>query len=151
MKYAYQEQITENMAKASAKDLPISSKHAIEICNFIRSKNVQKVKAILEEVIKLKQAIPFKRFTEGCGHRKGDMLTGAYPEKASRFILEVVKSAEANAVNKGLNSSNLIIKHICANRGSHMFHQGRQGRRRFKRTHLEVVVEEVKAKEEKKK
>jgi large subunit ribosomal protein L22 len=150
-KYAFQNEISENMAKACAKNLPFSTKHAIEICNFLRSKKVARVKAILERVKELKQPVPFKRFTEGCGHRKGNMLTGAYPEKAAGFILKVIQSAESNAINKGLNSSNLVVKHICANRGMNQFRQGRKGRARFKRTHIEIVVEEVKNKETTKK
>jgi len=53
---------TEHTARAMGVNLPISRKNAIEICNFIRSRNTEKAKKILKNTIEMKQPIPFTRF-----------------------------------------------------------------------------------------
>jgi len=131
------------MAKAISKDLGISTKVSIEISNFLRGKKTQEAKSILERVLKKKQAIPFKRFTDGVGHRKGaNIAAGRFPEKASEAFLTIIKQCEANAQAKGL-SSDLRIAHLVAQKGTNAFRHGRQRRRRYKRTHLEIVLEEM--------
>ena len=134
----------ENMAKASMRDVGISTKHSIEIINFIRDKKSADAKKILEEVIKGKQHIPFKRFNHNVGHRKGTGSSGRYPKKACQEILKLIKQCESNAQLKGLNTNNLVITHICSNRASSPWHFGRKTRQKMKRTHLELVLEEKK-------
>ena len=41
----------ENIAKVVGKDLPISTKLSVEICNFIRYKELRKAKYLLQEII----------------------------------------------------------------------------------------------------
>jgi large subunit ribosomal protein L22 len=149
MPYKYSTEIKENNAKASGISLPISTKHSIEICSFIRGKTVERAKTILEGVIKKKEAVPFRRFTESVGHRRGGMSSGRYPVKASAEILKVVKSAESNAQFRGLSAGDLIVRHISAQRAAGSLHYGRQRGRQQKRTTIEVVVEEKRMKEEK--
>ena len=115
--------------------------------------NVQfsKAKDILERVLEKKQAIPFTRFTDGVGHRAGAGITaGRFPEKASKEFIKLIKDAEANAQTKGL-STELKIVHLLAHKGSNDYHYGRQRRRKYKRTHLEIVVEEQEEKKADKK
>ena len=140
-KYAFQG-LKENMARAISKDLGISSKVSIEIANFLRGRTSAEAKVILERVLKKKQPIPFKRFTDGVGHRKGaGLAAGRFPQKASEAFLTIIKQCEANAQAKGL-SSDLRIVHLVVQRGTNMFRHGRQRRRMYKRTHLEIVLEE---------
>lgn len=146
-KYAFQG-MKENMAKAITKDLGISTKVSIEISNFIRGKTTKEAKQILERVLKKKQAIPFKRFTDGVGHRKGaNIAAGRYPQIATEAFLAIIKQCEANAQAKGL-SDELRIVHLVAQKGTNAFRAGRQRRRRYKRTHLEIVLEELETKKE---
>lgn len=133
---------------AVGRSLPVSTKQCIEICNFIRKKPLQRAKSLLNDVIDMKIAVPFKRFT-AVGHRKGKVGPGRYPIKATKEILTILESVEANAQFKGLSTANLIIIHIAANRASIPWRHGRHRGRKTKRTHVEVVVEE-KALEEKK-
>jgi len=128
-------------AKAVGIALPISTKHSIEICNMLRHKNVQDAKNMLDQVIAKKLVVPFRRFTGSVGH-KTKIGPGRYPQKAAKEILKIIKSAEANAVQKGLNSDGLFIAHICAQKASRQWHYGRKRSRRMKRTHIEVIVEE---------
>ena len=145
--YKYSSGINENSAKAIGLSLPISTRQSIEICSFIRGKKLQDAKKILESVLKKKTVIPFKRFTNGLGHKPG-IASGRYPQNASEQILKMLKSVEANAQFKGLSTADLIIKHISANRASKSWHYGRIRGRQMKRTNVEVVVEERKQKKE---
>ncbi len=140
--YAFDKYDKESMSRAIGRDLPVSTKQAIEICNFIRKMDVSRAMQILEEVQQEKRAIPFKRFTNGLGHRRGKMSSGRYPKKASENILSLLKSAEVNAQQKGLNTANLIITHICANRAAKTIRPGRRRSREMKKTHIEVVLAE---------
>lgn len=133
----------ENAARVYGKLLPISTKQAIEICNFIRGRKVEDAKRLLDKVLKGETAVPFKRYNKGIGHKR-KIGAGRYPKKASREIIRLLESANANAQFTGLNTSNLTIKKICANKASASWHFGRKRRRKMKRTDIEVVVEEGK-------
>lgn len=134
-------------ATAKGFNLPISRKHSIEIANFIRGKDVSKVKKLLGEVLKKKTAVPYRISLFDRGHKRG-IGPGRYPQKATKDILKLIESAEANAQNKGLNPDSLVLSSIVVNKGSTQWRYGRQSRRQAKRAHVEVTVEE---KEEKKK
>lgn len=138
--YSYKE-YNENMARAIGRELAISTKASVEICNYIRKRNLQEAKELLKLAKELKKPIPVRRFTEGAGHKKG-IGSGKYYVKASSLTLKLLESVEANALSKGLNVNNLIIKHICAHKASTPLRYGRLRRRQMKRTHIEVVVEE---------
>ena len=125
--------------------LPISFKSSEEICNFLRYKSTKRAKTILENVIEMKQAVPYKKFVKEIPHRRGKMATGRFPIKASKEILNLIKGVEANAQNTGL-ASDLVIKEITANKGPLQWHYGRQRRRRMKRTHIGIKVTEQKVK-----
>jgi len=139
---------TEHTARAMGVNLPISRKNAIEICNFIRSRNTEKAKKILKNTIEMKQPIPFTRFNWNVGHRRGKMASGRYPIKASEQILRLIDQVETNAQDKGLDTNNLVIRHINAHKGETAWHFGRKRRRRMKRTNLEIIVEEKESKKE---
>ncbi|MBN1544594.1 50S ribosomal protein L22 [Candidatus Woesearchaeota archaeon] len=144
--YAFQNFNKELMARAVGRDLGISTKQSIEICNYLRHRKLDQAKRLLEEVIVKKRAIPFKRFTNGLGHRSGKIASGRYPIKSCAAILKLLESAEANAQTKGLNTGELEIVHICSHRASQPVHYGRNYGREFKKTHVEVVVQETVAK-----
>jgi len=129
-----------NTAKALLREEELSAKHAIEICSVLRNKKVEYAKKYLESVKKQKQAVKFTRFVEGAGHKTA-IGPGKYPLKAANVILKAVKSAETNAVSKGLGKDLKII-HISAQRASAPWHYGRHSRRKMKRTHIEIIVEE---------
>jgi large subunit ribosomal protein L22 len=135
----------EHLARASAQNLSVSTKHCVEICRYLRYKSTSQAKKILEEVIKLKKAIPFKRYNRDVGHKPG-MAAGRFPRKAAAEVLKLIKSVEANAQFKGLNTSSLKITKILANKAAIPLTGGRQ-RTGTKRTHLEIEVKETRAKE----
>lgn len=139
-------------ASVIGKDLSISTKHAIVISKYIRGKKLSWAKERLNEVMKFKTAVPFTVRRKDIGHRKGHMGPGRYPQKASKEVLKLLDSVEANAQNKGLDTNELYINAIIPNMASRPMHPGRQMRTRMKRTHIEIVVEErIKEKKENKK
>ncbi|MEK6858232.1 MAG: 50S ribosomal protein L22 [Nanoarchaeota archaeon] len=141
--YRYSVQTNENMAKAVQLSTPISRKKSIEICNWIRGQSLEVVKKKLESVIQSKIPVPYRIYNHNVGHKAG-MAAGRYPAKTCQHILNVIKSAESNAQNKGLKQTDLIVKHINAQQAPPSYRSGRQGRRRAKSTHIEVVLEQVK-------
>jgi large subunit ribosomal protein L22 len=131
----------ELMARAVGRHLAISSKQSIEICSRIRNKHIKKAKLMLTDAIKMKRAIPYTRFNGDVGHKPG-MAAGRFPVKSATQILALIKSAEANAQVKGLNTANLYIVHVNAQRAARPMHQGRQRGTATKRTHVELVLQE---------
>lgn len=140
-KYSKKFEKEDNLAKAVGMDLPVSTKHCIEICSWIRNKKLQNAINMMEKVIKEERSLPFKRFNKGVGHKKEGMA-GRYPKKACTQVLKLLNTINANAQFKGLNTSSLEIIHMCAHKASTPWHYGRFFRRKMKRTHVEVVVEE---------
>jgi large subunit ribosomal protein L22 len=133
----------ESYARAVGRDLSISTKHSIEICKFIKHKNLSLAKKELSEVLNFKRAVPFTRFNRGgVGHRPG-MGPGRYPIKAVEKILYILNNVENNAKQKGLDIDALIIKHASAQKGYQRLRYGRKPRRSAKRTHVEIVVFEI--------
>ncbi|MEK6969703.1 MAG: 50S ribosomal protein L22 [Nanoarchaeota archaeon] len=129
-----------HFAVARALDIPVSTKHCIEICRALRYKNTAYAKRFLEEVADLKRAVPFKKFYKDTGHKAG-MAAGRFPQKAAKELLALVKSVEANALVKGLNASDLKITKIIANKASIPLTGGRR-RTATKRSHVEIEVKE---------
>jgi len=53
---------------------------------------------------------------------------GRWPKKSAEFLLQLLRNAESNADNKGLDADRLVIEHIQVNRAPKM-------RRRTYRAH----------------
>ncbi|MGM5485276.1 MAG: 50S ribosomal protein L22 [Nanobdellota archaeon] len=147
-KYNYSTKIKEDMASAVLRSAAISTKHSIEIANFVRGKDVAKVKDHLSKVISKQKPIPFKRFNWDVGHKKGNG-SARYPVKAAESILSLIKSAEANAQDKGLGKE-LMISHIAAHKASRPMRLGRHRGREGKASHVELVLREKPKKQDKK-
>ncbi len=119
IKYSYAPKDETRAAKAMGYEMPISFKHAVEICRYIKGRTVEEAKKILEEVIELKRPIPFKKHKKKVPHRSGldGWYAGRFPQKAAKFILGVLKNLEANAEYKGLDLDKLVIVHAQAKKG----------------------------------
>jgi len=118
IKYSYQPSDETKCAKAMGYEMPISFKHAVEICRFIKGRKISEAKKILEEVIALKRPIPFKRYKKKVAHKNiNGWYAGRYPQKACKYILKILKNLEANAEYKGLDVDKLVIVHAEAKMG----------------------------------
>lgn len=134
--------VEKELVKASGFNLPISTKHAIELCSFMKGKEISKIKDTLNKVLEEKAVIKLKRFYHKRGHKKGHLGPGFYPKKASLHFLQLLKTLEGNAKNKGINSELLKIEKAIANRASVSWHYSRHRGRRMKRTHVEIYASE---------
>ncbi len=149
-RYSVSELDPDRTALASGRDLRISYKAAVEVCDAIRGMMLQDAKRFLEGVIAKKRPVPFRRFKKKQPHRRGlqGFYAGRYPVKAAKAILRVLENAENNADFKGLDTERLRIIHIAAQKGTKIRGYmprafGRATPWNEQLTHIEVVVEEV--------
>lgn len=106
----------ETTARAMGYELHISPKKAEELCRAIRGMKTSTAKQYLEEVINMKRAVPFRKYTAGAGH-KPRMGPGKYPINAAKEIRKILLNAEGNAQYKGLDPENMRIVHIATKKG----------------------------------
>ncbi|PIO00484.1 50S ribosomal protein L22 [archaeon CG10_big_fil_rev_8_21_14_0_10_43_11] len=132
--------VKENTARASTSYAPISFKHSVEVCNYIRGKKVSLALSYLERVKDKKAAIPFKRYNKDMSHKRG-MGPGRYPVKACDHVIKLISNAVKNAEDKGLNTQSLIITEAVANRSMSRSWLKRYGRGKL--TSMWLVVEET--------
>ena len=124
-------------AIAKGNDLPLSKKHCMYICDFIKGKKIDDAIKDLQEVIKLKKVVPFKGEIP---HRKGPgMMSGRYPVKASGHFINLLKALKGNAIVNGLDIDNTKISFGMSNDASR---PARRGGRKFKRAHVVLKAKE---------
>ncbi len=147
--YSYAGELAENQVRASARDLRVSFKEMVELARELRGKSLEDARRVLEDVIALRRPIPFRRYKKGVGHRRQlqGWKAGRYPVKAAKLVMKLLKSAEANAEQKGLDTERLFIRHIAAQQGPKLrrFFPRAYGRATPKveqLVHVEVVLEE---------
>lgn len=112
------------------KDLPISTKHAVAICKFIRGKKIDEAVSLLGDVIQFKKAVPMKGELP---HRKGKIMSGRYPIKASQQFIKLLRQLGANATINEIELENGRIE-CKADKAARPFR--RFGDKRFKRSHV---------------
>ncbi|ENN96417.1 50S ribosomal protein L22P [Methanocaldococcus villosus KIN24-T80] len=139
----------EKTAKAMGRNIPISRKHAREICREINGMPLDKAIKFLEDVIAMKRPVLFRRHCKKVGHRKGKLgwPAGRYPVKAAKAILKILLNAKSNAEYKGLNTDRLRIKHISTNKGITLKRYmprafGRATPKNQETVHVQVILEE---------
>ena len=138
----------ETSCKAMGHELHISPRHAREICRAIKGMRTDRAEHYLENVVALKQAVPFKRHNDGMGHRRGPMATGRYPQKAAQEMIKILKNALANGEYKGLDTERMKISHIATKKGRVIrgFMPRARGRSTPKNTetvNIEMILKEV--------
>ena len=116
--------------------VPISTKQSMAISRFIKRKKIEDAIKDLEQVARLRRAVPMKGEIP---HRKGDIMSGRFPQKAAKEFIILLKSLAANSVYNGLE--NPIITQSVPNIGARPF--GRGGVRR-KRTNITIIAEDKK-------
>ncbi len=151
--YSYKVRDESKIAKAVQFDIPVSIKDMREVVAAIRGKKLDEARKLLENVIALKEPIPFKRYKGKLSHKRGlpskwKWPIGRYPVKAAKYLLKLLDNVEANAENKGLDKDKLVIIHIAAHKGitlkRWMPRAFGRATPKFRRTsHVEIIVGEV--------
>ena len=137
-------------ALASGRNIRVSPKQCREVCKTIKGLMVDKAIELLESVIEEKTWIPYRRHNKKRGHHSGmkTWAAGGHPVRASQEILKVLKNAESNADNKGLDIDRLRIMHAATHRGR-TYKQymerafGRNSPYNEYTSHVEIIVEEI--------
>jgi len=109
------------VAKAIAKNQPVSTKYAIELCREIRMKRLSSVESRLQRIMQKQEFLPLRQYNKKVAHRKGNSVSGVksgrFPVRLCSVFLKLLESVKANADFKGLDSENLVITHCFASRG----------------------------------
>jgi len=137
-------------AKASGRELRVSPKAAREVCTAVKGMKLDQAKELLELVRQKKKAVPFRRFNKKIPHRRGlqKVAAGRYPVGAAEKILEILETAESNAIYKGLDTELLRVAHASAYPGTKIKRyipraMGRPTPRFETLCHVEIVLEQV--------
>ncbi|KAG9247826.1 ribosomal protein L17 [Calycina marina] len=128
----FQEASSAKSAKSRGAYLRVSFKNTRETAQAINGWKLQRAVKFLENVQEHKEAVPMRRYAGGTGRAAQGKQFGVsrarWPVKSAEFLLGLLKNAEANADTKGLDTGNLIVKHIQVN-------QAPKQRRRTYRAH----------------
>ena len=107
----------ENMAVAQAYDVNASYKDLCAVCDAIRYTTTDDALRLLDGIIAKKTPIPFRKFNKHMGARHElHGRKGAFPVGAAKEVKKVVINAIANAEQKGLDTSNVMIAYATANK-----------------------------------
>jgi len=132
VRYAAQELHPTKSARARGAYLRVSFKNTRETAQAINGWKLARAQAFLQHVLEKKEAVPMRRYAGGTGRAAQGKQFGVsrarWPVKSAEFLLGLLKNAEANADTKGLDTGNLIVKHIQVN-------QAPKQRRRTYRAH----------------
>ena len=147
----YSVPVDEKMACAYGRNLNISWKDANQVCANIKGMPLKKAREFLNRVLEHRDFIEYRKYNTGIGHRTGGKI-GKYPEKAIKEILKLLRNAEANAEQKGLDTEKLYIYHATAYKGANLYvrtfrkmrprPKGRGGPRKIELANIEIVVKE---------
>lgn len=125
----------EKVSIARASNVKVHFKNTREVAHSIKGLNLNRAKQYLQNVIKKIEIIPFVRYRYGVGRKsqlkKFKATSGRWPVKSAKNIFQVLKNAEANANEKGLDLNSLYIKKI-------EIHKAMKGHRRTFRAHGRV-------------
>lgn len=129
--------VKKEIATVNATNSHVSTKYAVAICKFLKGKSIEKAIKDLEEVSNLRKAVPMKG---EIAHRKGKMMSGKFPVRASKEFIILLKSLMGNANQHDLDEP--IITLAVANKGTTTY--GRMGRVQKKRSNIKIVASEKK-------
>ncbi|MEJ2267958.1 MAG: uL22 family ribosomal protein [Nanoarchaeota archaeon] len=137
--------VKKTSAFVNVTNLPVSTKVAVAICKFIKKKTIEKAIENLESVSRMATAVPMKGEIP---HRKGNIMSGRFPVKASKEFIILLKSLQGNAIQHDVEAP--IITEAIANKGTSIY--GRAGRMK-KRSNIKIVCTQkklIKTKKDKK-
>ena len=124
MEFAYNAK-KKKSAKAYGRGVRVSTKSSAIVCKAVTGKRLEKGKALLQDILDERRS-----------------LDGKYYTRTTKEILNMIKSAEANAESLGLDPENLHI-HASAHKGFTFFRPRgfKRSREQAKTTNLQVVLE----------
>ena len=148
-KYAFQNYDRTRHIRASIREKTISHKHAREIAVKIKGMSIESARNYLQDVIRLKRAVPFRRYYNEVGHKSDTgVMAGRYPQKAATEFVKLLDNLESNAEYRGMDLDRLKIINATVHKGRKLqrFTPRAMGRASPKvdiLTHVELVAQEI--------
>ena len=148
-KYAFQNYDRTRHVRASLREKTISHKHAREIAVKIKGMSIESARNYLQDVIRLKRAVPFRRYHNEVGHKSDTgVMAGRYPQKAANEFVKLLDNLESNAEYRGMDLDRLKIINATVHKGRKIerFTPRAMGRTSPKiniLTHVELVAQEI--------
>ncbi len=133
-------------AKARLEYVNASYKDLCAVCDNIRYLSAQDAVQFLVLVSKMLIPVYYRHWNKKLGSRrelKGKK--GRYPQKAAKYVLKTLRSALANAEEKGLDITTLVVAHAAANKKTsypRLAPKGRRMRADLTFSRIEIVLEE---------
>lgn len=123
--------VIKTCAVVNGRDLHISTKQGMAICDMIRGKDIDTVLKMLEEVSVFKRVVQMNNRQVGHRHGKG-IMAGRYPITANLEFIRLVKQLKANALHNELELEKYVIFCLVNKAGG----AWKSGGRRAKRSHV---------------
>eukprot|EP01115_Flamella_aegyptia_P011796 TRINITY_DN56699_c0_g1_i1.p1 TRINITY_DN56699_c0_g1~~TRINITY_DN56699_c0_g1_i1.p1 ORF type:complete len:174 (-),score=30.27 TRINITY_DN56699_c0_g1_i1:96-617(-) len=121
-KYSQNPDVEVKSCKARGSDLRVHYKNTRETAMAIKGLTLPEAKTFLNDVLKHKRAVPFRRHTGNIGRhaqqKQHKFHNCRWPKKSCNFLLDLLQNAESNAEVKNLDIDNLVIKHIQVQRAA---------------------------------
>lgn len=136
--------VVKEKVEVNAKNVPVSTKKAVAMCKAIQGRTIPNAVEYMEKVAAMKLAVPMKGEIP---HRKGNIMSGRYPIRATKHFISLLKSLEGNAIQHEVEEP--MIHLAIANKGTTTM--GRGGRTQKKRTNIKLVAKSRETKKENKK
>jgi len=114
--------------------------------------SLARAKAFLKNVLEHKEAVPFRRFNGGVGRTAQAKAWGTtqarWPVKSAKYVLDLLRNAEANAENKGLDLELLHVTHINVNAAAKLRRRTYRAHGRINPfmsspSHVELILTEI--------
>lgn len=148
-KYAFQNYDKTKHVRSAIREKAISHKHAREIAVTIKGMSIEKARDYLMDVVKIKRAVPFRRYKNEVGHKSDTgVMSGRYPQKAAGEFIKLLDNLESNAEYRGMDLDRLRIVNATVHKGRKIkrFTPRAMGRATPKvdiLTHVELVAQEI--------
>lgn len=148
-KYAFQNYDKTKHVRSALREKSISHKHAREIAVAIKGMSIEKARDYLQDVVKLKRAVAFRRYNNEVGHKSDTgVMSGRYPQKAANEFIKLLDNLESNAEYRGMDLDRLRIVNATVHKGRKIerFIPRAMGRATPKidiLTHVELVAQEI--------
>ncbi len=127
--------VVKSEAVARGVSIHASKRHCMYIGNFIKGKTVDAAISDLEQVVKLKRAIPFKGEIP---HRKGAMMSGRYPVEASKLFIGMLKGLKGNISVNNMPAETRIFSVV-----SNWASRPRRSNGKAKRTNVVIIAKPI--------
>ncbi|KAH8315562.1 hypothetical protein KR059_001552 [Drosophila kikkawai] len=123
-RYSREPENVAKFCKARAPNLRVHFKSTYETAQAIKRMPLRRAQRYLKAVIDQKECVPFRLFNGGVGRcaqaNQWKTTQGRWPKKSAKFLLQLLRNAEANADSKGLDADRLVVHHIQINRAQCM-------------------------------